>query len=98
LNRVAGSIDASAPHPPDMRVRVRGSWQSGSRSCFCPVLAPSFWPWRPVRQRCSRTGDLHPISSRPCLAHTKRCTEWRPRHAAWQFRRHGGAAIGELNR
>ena len=29
---------------------------------------------------------------------TKRCTEWRPRHAAWQFVRHGGAAIGELNR
>ena len=24
------------------------------------------------------------------------CTEWRPRHAAWQFERHGGAAIGEL--
>src|SRR2546430_2361439 len=27
-----------------------------------------------------------------------RCTEWRPRHAAWQFGSHGGAAIGELNR
>ena len=24
--------------------------------------------------------------------------EWRPRHAAWQFGTHGGAAIGELNR
>jgi hypothetical protein len=23
-------------------------------------------------------------------------TEWRPRHAAWQSGRHGGAAIGEL--
>jgi len=27
-----------------------------------------------------------------------RSTEWRPRHAAWQFGSHGGAAIGELNR
>jgi len=26
------------------------------------------------------------------------CIEWRPRHAAWQFERHGGAAIGELSR
>src|SRR5437879_12310014 len=25
-----------------------------------------------------------------------RCTEWRPRHAAWQFGCHEGAAIGEL--
>jgi hypothetical protein len=25
-----------------------------------------------------------------------RCTEWRPRHAAWQFGSCGGAAIGEL--
>lgn len=26
-----------------------------------------------------------------------RSTEWRPRHAAWQSKSHGGAAIGELN-
>ena len=26
-----------------------------------------------------------------------RSTEWRPRHAAWRFQRHGGAAIGELS-
>src|SRR5438045_1019974 len=25
-----------------------------------------------------------------------RCTEWRPRHAAWQFGSRGRAAIGEL--
>src|SRR5437879_3517939 len=24
------------------------------------------------------------------------CTEWRPRHAAWRYGRHGGAAIDEL--
>jgi len=29
---------------------------------------------------------------------TMRSTEWRPRHAAWQFRSCGGAAIGELIR
>ena len=29
---------------------------------------------------------------------TKRCTEWRPRHAAWQFGSRAGAAIGELSR
>ena len=27
---------------------------------------------------------------------SRRCTEWRPRHAAWRYGRHGGAAIGEL--
>ena len=31
-------------------------------------------------------------------AEQRRSTEWRPRHAAWQFERHGGAAIGELSR
>ncbi len=29
---------------------------------------------------------------------TRRCTEWRPRDAGWQFGSHVGAAIGELNR
>ena len=28
---------------------------------------------------------------------TRRSTEWRPRHAAWQFRGPGGAATGELS-
>ncbi len=37
----------------------------------------------------------HPISSRPCQAHTRRFTEWRPRDAARHFGSHGGAAIGE---
>jgi len=27
---------------------------------------------------------------------TRRCTDWRPRHAVRQFGYHGGAAIGEL--
>ena len=29
---------------------------------------------------------------------TRRCTEWRPRYAAWQFGSLRGAAIGELRR
>lgn len=29
---------------------------------------------------------------------TSRCTEWRPRHATWQFGSHRRAAIGELIR
>ena len=54
---------------------------------------------------------LLPLGSsrvRRCLGHrvvpikneerrTRRCTEWRPRDAGWQFGSHGGAAIGELN-
>src|SRR5437016_11596727 len=52
----------------------------------------------------SRATEIITMWRRRCgtLAHCQnkapdlRCTEWRPRHATWQFERHGGPAIGEL--
>jgi hypothetical protein len=45
------------------------------RSCFGLM----FWPWCPslgeARRPRSHIGDFHPISSRPCQAHTNRCRE-----------------------
>jgi hypothetical protein len=43
-----------------------------------------------------RFGPVHYESERQKDHRTQRCTEWRPRHAAWQIESHRGAAIGEL--
>ena len=39
--------------------------------------------------------SMAPVDTTP--HRTRRCPEWRPRHATCQFGRHGGPAIGELN-
>jgi hypothetical protein len=80
-NRVAGRIDLPHP-PPDMRVRI-------SRFLAVPIpqlLLSSACAIVPTMKASPTAavfphGDLHPISSRPCQAHTRRCTEWRPSSA-----------------
>ena len=63
------------------------------------------WPNRRAFGRVQLPGSITGVGSRAVVRRrqrcrrncpTMRCTEWRPRHAAWQFECHGGAAIGEL--
>ena len=44
----------------------------------------------------NKTKEMTGRDERECR--TRRCTEWRPRDAVWQFESHRGAAIGELMR